>query len=452
MAVRKRTNAYWQKRSEQRLTESERTSEKYAKQVRKVYQEAQRQTVLEVRKMYEAYYKKDKGFDMQALRSIAPSGDIKRFQAQMKEAGLSTYLPDNYKGRMTRLELLNAQMWAQAKVAATKHNAIETVAHRKVYENAYYKTAYDISKGIGGTPSSFSTLDTRTVDKVLSTKFQGKNFSERIWGNTDILAKQLKEKLAVAIAAGQSLEKTSRDIRERFGVQKYYADRLIRTESNYFHNMAALDSYRAMGIEEFQFVATLDMRTSEVCQHADHKIFKVKDAIVGVNVPPLHPNCRSTIVPYLKNYQPKTRVYRDPETGRNKYTYNISYADWKNQFKDEIARAKAKQKAPTQADRLRAIARAVRASGVAAANGAVYYDKSLDNLDTQMIDESKQFIEQTLEQFPEIADWLREERGGLAITTSNSQQYKAATANDGSLMLLARGSYAPWQQDVCSSK
>ena len=168
---------------------------------------------------------------------------------------------------MTRLELLNDQMWAQAKVTATKHNAIETVAHRKVYENAYYKTAYDISKGIGGTPSSFSTLDTRTVDKVLSTKFQGKNFSERIWGNTDILAKQLKEKLAVAIAAGQSLEKTSRDIRERFGVQKYYADRLIRTESNYFHNMAALDSYRAMGIEEFQFVATLDMRTSEVCQH-----------------------------------------------------------------------------------------------------------------------------------------------------------------------------------------
>lgn len=439
---RKRTNAYWQKRSEQRLTESEQTSESYAKQVRKVYQEAQRQTVLEVRKMYEAYYKKDEGFDMQALRSIAPSGDIKRFQAQMREAGLSTYLPDNYKGRITRLELLNAQMWGEVKKAATKHDAIETVAHKKVYDDTYYRTAYDVSKGIGGTPSSFSTLDTKTVNRVLNAKFQGKNFSERIWGNTDILAKQLKEKLAVAIATGQSLDKTSRDIRERFGVSKYYADRLIRTESNYFHNVATLDSYKAMGIEKFQFLATLDMRTSEVCQHTDGKIFKVKDAIVGVNVPPLHPNCRSTIVPYLKNYQPNTRIYRDPETGRNKYTYNINYADWKSQFEDEIAKAKAKEKARTQVDRLRAIARAVRASGVAAVNGAVYYDKSLDNLDTQMIDESKQFVEQTLEQFPDVADWLRDERGGLAITVSNSQQYKAATANDGSLMLLARGSYS----------
>lgn len=439
---RKRTNAYWQKRSEQRLTESEQTSESYAKQVRKVYQEAQRQTVLEVRKMYEAYYKKNEGFDMQALRSIAPSGDIKRFQAQMREAGLSTYLPDNYKGRMTRLELLNAQMWGEVKKAATKHDAIETVAHKKVYDDTYHRTAYDVSKGIGGTPSSFSILDTKTVDRVLNAKFQGKNFSERIWGNTDILAKQLKEKLAVAIATGQSLDKTSRDIRERFGVSKYYADRLIRTESNYFHNVATLDSYKAMGIEKFQFLATLDMRTSEVCQHADGKIFKVKDAIVGVNVPPLHPNCRSTIVPYLKNYQPNTRIYRDPETGRNKYIYNVSYTDWKNQFKDEIARAKAKQKARTQIDRLRAIARAVRASGVAAANGAVYYDKSLDNLDTQMIDESKQFVEQTLEQFPEVADWLREKRGGLAITTSDSERYKAATTTDGALMLLARSSYS----------
>lgn len=370
MAVRKRTNAYWQRRSEQRLTESEQTSEKYAKQVRKVYQEAQRQTVLEVRKMYEAYYKKDEGFDMQALRSIAPSGDIKRFQAQMREAGLSTYLPDNYKGRMTRLELLNAQMWAQAKMAATKHDAIETVAHKKVYEDAYYKTAYDISKGMGGTPSSFSTLDTKTVDRVLNAKFQGKNFSERIWGNTDILAKQLKEKLAVAIATGQSPDKTSRDIRERFGVSKYYADRLIRTESNYFHNMATLDSYRSMGIEEFQFVATLDMRTSEVCQHADGQIFKVKDAIVGENVPPLHPNCRSTIVPYLKNYMPKMRIYRDPETGRNKYIYNVSYPEWAASIgHPELVRdSKPAKRAEAVAKRTAKVAGAIQQAVVALTN------------------------------------------------------------------------------------
>ena len=367
MAVRKHTNAYWQKRSEQRLTESERTSESYAKQIRKVYQEAQRQTVLEVRKMYEAYYKKDKGLDMQALRSIAPGGDIKRFQAQMREAGLSTYLPDNYKGRMTRLELLNAQMWAEVKKAATKHDAIETVAHKKVYEDAYYKTAYDVSRGIGGTPSSFSVLDTKSVDRVLNAKFQGKNFSERIWGNTDILAKQLKEKLAVAIATGQSLEKTSRDIRERFGVSKYYADRLIRTESNYFHNMATLDSYKAMGIEEFQFVATLDMRTSEVCQHADGQIFKVKDAIVGVNVPPLHPNCRSTIVPYLKNYMPKTRIYRDPETGRNKYIYNVSYSEWAASigYPELIRNSNPAKRAGTVAKRTAKVAGAIQQAAAA---------------------------------------------------------------------------------------
>ena len=72
---RKRTNAYWQRRVEQRLTESERTSESYAKQVRKVYQEAQRQTVPEVRKMYEAYYKKDEASTCR-LYALPPQAGI----------------------------------------------------------------------------------------------------------------------------------------------------------------------------------------------------------------------------------------------------------------------------------------------------------------------------------------------------------------------------------------
>ena len=68
--------------------------------------------------------------------------------------------------------------------------------------------------------------------------------------------------------------------------------------------------------------------TSEICQEMDGKIFNVKDGIPGDNVPPLHPNCRSTIVPYSKWYEPETRLYRDPQDGKNKYAYNLSFGDW----------------------------------------------------------------------------------------------------------------------------
>lgn len=86
-----------------------------------------------------------------------------------------------------------------------------------------------------------------------------------------------------------------------------------------------------MGIEWFVFVATLDDRTSEICQSMDGKKFKVKDAVAGGNYPPLHPNCRSTIRAYIDDkYEPVTRIYRDPEIGRNDYVGNMSYAEWRN--------------------------------------------------------------------------------------------------------------------------
>ena len=109
----------------------------------------------------------------------------------------------------------------------------------------------------------------------------------------------------------------------------------MRTETNYFHNSAEIESYQSMGFEYFEFLATLDSRTSDMCAEMDGKRFKVSEGVPGYNIPPLHPNCRSTIVPYFKNYEPdNTRLARDPETGRNIRTYNLSYDEWKRQFVD----------------------------------------------------------------------------------------------------------------------
>ena len=344
MALRQRTNAYWAKRANERLVESEKTSDKYRRQIRKVYAATQRDTLAELKKIYANYWTKEGGFDKQKLNLMTSSGDMRQFVEKLKKARLYDKIPANYLGRINRLEYLNAQMWYEAHKAGLEQDKILTEANRKVYEDSYYKSVYDVSKGIGSTPT-FATLDTQTVDKVLETKFDGKNYSERVWGNSDILANQLKDKLAQAIANGQSIQKTAKDFRERFGVQNYYAERLIRTETNYFHNTAEIDSYESMGFEYYEFLATLDSRTSEICQHMDGKRFKVSEGKPGENMPPLHPNCRSTIVPYFKGYEPETRLYRDPETGKNKYIYNVDFDEWRKQMGESYDLAVARQKA-----------------------------------------------------------------------------------------------------------
>lgn len=331
MALRQRTNAYWAKRANERLVESEKTSDKYRRQIRKLYTQTQRDTLNQLKKIYADYWTKDGGFDKQKLHLMVSSKDMNSFVAKLKKAGLYDKIPENYLGRINRLEYLNAQMWYESHLAGMKQDGILTEANRQVYEDSYYRSVYDVSRGIGSTPS-FTMLDKQTIDRVLETKFDGKNYSERIWGNSDILANQLKDKLAQAIATGQSIQKTSRDFRERFNVQNYYAERLVRTETNYFHNSAELESYDSMGFEYYEFLATLDSRTSEICQHMDGKKIKVSEAKQGENAPPLHPNCRSTIVPYFKDFEPETRLYRDPETNRNEYVYNMNYEEWRKKF------------------------------------------------------------------------------------------------------------------------
>lgn len=336
MALRKRTDSYWLKRANQRLTRSERISKAHMRELAKVYNEARRQTVEGLKQIYAAYYKGQDGFDMQALRSIVPSGELKSFLDEMKKLGISTDLPDNYNARITRLRFINEQLAAQAHKVATSEQAIDTKALREVYTDSYYRAGYDVAKGIGSTPSSFSTLDQRTVDKVMNARFEGRNFSTRVWKNSDILASKLKSELAAAIATGQSIQKTAANFRNDFNVNQYYAERLIRTETNHFHNSAELEAYKEMGFEKFKFLATLDNRTSEICQEMDGKIFNVKDGLPGENIPPLHPNCRSTIVPYFKEYEPETRLYRDPVTGKNRFGHNITYAEWRQGYIDNV--------------------------------------------------------------------------------------------------------------------
>lgn len=72
---------------------------------------------------------------------------------------------------------------------------------------------------------------------------------------------------------------------------KYNAQRLVNTQVSYFMNMAELRAYEELGIEQYKYLATLDERTCESCSPLDNKIFKVSEAVGGVNYPPMHPHC-----------------------------------------------------------------------------------------------------------------------------------------------------------------
>lgn len=328
---------YWQDRAEERLSDAEKRSVHYIKEINSVYDNARWKIIEEIKTLYDNYYKKDAGFDNEKLRAIVPNGTLKQFRREMNEAGLSDYLPENYKARMTRLEYLYAQCWAESKKANMKHYKLETESHKETIKHGYYKNIYDTAVGLKINPV-FSGLNSRAVNKILNTQFVAGNYSKHIWKNTDKLARTLKEVIGSAVAKGEGYEKTARLIRTRFDVTKSEAIRLVRTETCYFQNQAEIKSLKEMGFKKYQFIATLDSRTSGVCRDHDKIVFDVDKAQAGFNLPPLHPNCRSTITAYLgKEYETDTRIARN-ENGASEYVENIDYDEWLKRAKNGTLR------------------------------------------------------------------------------------------------------------------
>ena len=139
-----------------------------------------------------------------------------------------------------------------------------------------------------------------TVEAALKTNWSGEMFSQRIWKDKSKLVGVLEELILDGVALGISRKELSKDLSKRLQIGVNNAERLIRTESNFIYNKAHFDVYQKAGLSKYEFLAEIDSRTSKVCRENNRKEFFLTEAQVGVNYPPLHPNCRSTVMPVLK--------------------------------------------------------------------------------------------------------------------------------------------------------
>ncbi len=236
-----------------------------------------------------------------------------------------------YEYRMKRLNALLArtQKKMQELYGVTLNDTTEFL--KSIIPEAYYHTIFDIAQGIGKQPA-FSAVNTRLIDQIVNDQWSGKNYSQRIWWNTSKLSEDVQQLLTTAAMSGESIYKTSRRLSERFGESMNNSVRLIRTETTYSCNQAELASYEELDIDRYKYVATLDSRTSPICQKLDGKIFETKDAKAGTNLPAMHPNCRSTTIAYFEDGMPDIRIAKDKDGKNIKVPASMTYDEWYDKY------------------------------------------------------------------------------------------------------------------------
>lgn len=249
--------------------------------------------------------------------------------AYIRRDGLSVRA---YAARKERYEAVKAVIYARIKKVAVKE--IEKLSERlqAVYKESYYGVIDDSAKQFD-VGINFAILNENAIHAAVSTKWHGKQFSERVWDNTDRLATTAQNLVVKSLMSGEAWSKTAEKLSTAFQVEKYNATRLIHTESSHIHAMADLKAYEDIGAEQYRYLATLDYRTCERCQQWDNMVLPLSEAREGYNYPVLHPLCRctTTIAVDLKN-----RRARDPLTGKNDIVDgSVTYQEWHNSLSDE---------------------------------------------------------------------------------------------------------------------
>lgn len=261
-------NEYWEKRmasSQSRITDK--TVSAIQKQQKKYYAEAMKKTIED----FEATYNK-----LLASGSEPTVADLYRLDAYWKmQAQLRKELEDLGENQIVMMSREFEAQW------------------RAVYESTALPTT-----------AAYSTIDNATIKQLINQVWvaDGKNFSSRVWDNTDKLVKSLNDELVHCVVTGKKPTELKKKLQKQFEVSYHRADTIVRTETAHIQTQAARQRYKDSGITQVEVWADEDERRCDVCGQYHRKRFSIDDTMPI----PAHPNCRCCILPVLN-----TSLFRD---------------------------------------------------------------------------------------------------------------------------------------------
>ena len=302
---------YWADRAAKLENRAHDKGEALAKKLKKQYRRASREITQKIEAFY-GRYATEQGLSYAEARKKLNSKEAREWRQTLGEyVEEINALPDgpaknkliaeldarSYASQQDRLSQLCAQIDMEIDRLVYEYEGQMSLTMIDVLEDGYYRKAFDLQQR-AGVLAPFARLSTEMIEDALTYPWSGADFSARIWENKRRLLTKAREVITQGIIQGQSVARMSNNLADELGKSYNVAERLIRTETNHFHAEADVRAYTAAGVEMYEFMATLDFRTSEICGSLDGKTFPVSEAKPGTNYPPMHPNCRSTTVEY----------------------------------------------------------------------------------------------------------------------------------------------------------
>ena len=170
------------------------------------------------------------------------------------------------------------------------------------------------SRASAGEFGLYYSIDKQAAMTVITETWcsDGRDLSQRIWRNRDILMQRLEQSLFDFVSRGQPTAQLVSDLiadqigptaaefgsvlNDDFREAYNNARRLVRTETARVQTRAAQDRYREAGFTKWRVIAEPDC--CEVCADLTEQVFDIDQVVI-----PAHPNCRCAMVALTESLQ-----------------------------------------------------------------------------------------------------------------------------------------------------
>lgn len=295
---------YWRKREEEALARRIKNEAKYNKVLSGHLQDLYDSIDREINAFY-GKYATDEGITLSDAKLRADTLDMEAYSRKaaryVREKNFSPQANEEMKlynmtMKVNRLELLKANI------------ALETVStfddvNDYVGEVLTTETMANFTRLSGILGMSLGSVE--RANAIVNASFKGATFSENIWGDCAKLNAELSKILTQGLISGKGSRQLARGLRKVINASRYETERLVRTELTRVVIESQAQSLVEAGFEKYEYMTCSSAGYTknpvcDECRALDGKIFALKDKLPGTNAPPMHPNCRCCITPYIE--------------------------------------------------------------------------------------------------------------------------------------------------------
>lgn len=249
-------------------------SKKLEKEIAYYFQEYGKDNVLEYRVMLKQLTKEEATMLFEDMNNF--------FRLHPEYSALMPVRESIYK--LNRLEGLQLSIMKQQLGLSSEEEALI-----RQHLLSYTISTYEGVQGL----IPFNQFDGRAAKQVGQKIIQDTDFEKRLQTNREKLADYLNNDIAKGIARGDSYDKLSKQICDRFdGVSRRSAYRLLYTEGTRMFNRANSEAFAEVGINQYRYCTAGDNRVCSDCKALDGNVYDISEASDGTNYPPMHPWCR----------------------------------------------------------------------------------------------------------------------------------------------------------------